>query len=81
MKIPNGDQGVFTFGESAMPVPATLHARATELRLKDSKAQESPILESRFYAPPAYPRKAPIGRTLRGFRKVPAPGIGPDRID
>src|SRR5207253_9650454 len=43
--------------------------------------QPSPILECRFDAPPADPRKRPVGRALGTVGDVPAPGIRPDRID
>jgi hypothetical protein len=40
----------------------------------------SPFLECRLDAPPADPRKGPIGRTLGTVGDVPAPGICSDRI-
>ena len=41
----------------------------------------SPFLECRFDAPPADPRKGPIGHTLGTVGDILAPGIASDRID
>jgi hypothetical protein len=52
-------------------------AREPDLQM----ARPSPILECRLDAPPADPRKGPIGRTFGTLGDVPAPGIRSDRID
>src|ERR1700730_2605370 len=50
-------------------------------RHRSKTLRPSPFLECRLNAPPANPRKGPIGRTPGAVGDVFAPGIGPDRID
>src|SRR5450755_1158559 len=56
-------------------------ARSEAPRHRSKTPRPSPFLECRLDAPPADPRKGPIGRTLGTVGDVPAPGIGSDRID
>jgi hypothetical protein len=58
-----------------------LSARSETPRHCSKTPRPSPFLECRLDAPPADPRKGPIGGTLGTVGDVPAPGIGSDRID
>jgi hypothetical protein len=55
--------------------------RRLPTRTRSKMPRLSPILECRLDAPPADPRKGPIGRTLGTVGDVPAPDIRSDRID
>src|SRR5215469_5110438 len=56
-------------------------ARSEASRQRLRTLRPSPILECRFDASSADPRKGPIGGTLGTVRDIFAPGIGPDRVD